>query len=163
MPQFSLRRGEERDLPRVLELIKELAAFENAPDEVDNTVELMKQDGFGPDPIFSFFVAVDEFGFIPGVAIFYYRYSTWKGRRLYLEDLVVTESHRGQGLGKRLFERVMVEAYEKNCSGMVWQVLDWNEPAINFYKKYDSLFDSEWVNCSVDREQLKNVASQSQD
>lgn len=159
MGNYTLRKGKKEDLPRVLELITELAEYENARDQVANTVELMEEDGFGHDPVFHFFVLEDDNGFIPGMALYYYRYSTWKGRRLYLEDLVVTESHRGKGLGRLLFERVMIEAYDSNCSGMVWQVLDWNEPAINFYRKYGAEFDDEWVNCRLNRQQLKEIAA----
>jgi GNAT superfamily N-acetyltransferase len=88
-------------------------------------------------------------GEIKGFALYYIRYSTWKGQRMYLEDILVTESFRGKGLGKLLFDRLIEEAKEKNFSGIVWQVLEWNEPAINFYKKYDATFDPEWVNCSM--------------
>jgi GNAT superfamily N-acetyltransferase len=88
-------------------------------------------------------------GEIKGFALYYIRYSTWKGQRMYLEDILVTESFRGKGLGKLLFDRLIEEAKEKNFSGIVWQVLEWNEPAINFYKKYNSSFDPEWVNCSI--------------
>ena len=158
MSNYSLRRGKKEDLPRILELIRELAEYEKEAHQVETTVEQMEKDSFGPDPVFYFFVLEDETGFIPGMALYYYRYSTWKGRRLYLEDLVVTESERGKGLGKLLFERVMIEAHDTGCSGMVWQVLDWNEPAINFYKKYDAGFDGEWINCWVDAEQLNEVA-----
>jgi len=132
---ITIREGEKEDLPRVLELIKELATYERAPHEVTNTVELMEQDGFGPRPIYGFFVAETEKGIV-GVSIYYWRYSTWKGKRLYLEDIVVTETERGKGIGKKLFDRTLQHALDENCSGMMWQVLDWNEPAINFYKKF---------------------------
>lgn len=88
-------------------------------------------------------------GEVIGFALYYIRYSTWKGQRLYLEDLLVTESMRGKGIGKLLFDQLIAEGKEKNYSGMVWQVLDWNEPAIGFYKKYKADFDSGWLNCSV--------------
>ena len=88
-------------------------------------------------------------GEIVGFALYYIRYSTWKGQRLYLEDLLVTESLRGKGIGKLLFDRLIEEGKEKKYSGMVWQVLDWNEPAINFYKKYKADIDSGWLNCSL--------------
>lgn len=153
---MNIRKGKEKDLPRVLELIRELAAFENAPDEVDTTIEAMSMDGFGDQAIFEFFVAEEDDGFIPGMALYYYRYSTWKGRRMYLEDLIVTEGSRGKGIGQLLFDAVMAEGIRKNCTGMVWQVLDWNEPAIEFYKgKYQADLDSEWINCSISRERMK--------
>jgi GNAT superfamily N-acetyltransferase len=154
---ITIREGEKEDLPRVLELIKELATYERASHEVTNTVELMEQDGFGPRPIYGFFVAETEKGIV-GVSIYYWRYSTWKGKRLYLEDIVVTETERGKGIGKKLFDRTLQHALDENCSGMMWQVLDWNEPAINFYKKfYNSRMDGEWINCSLERDQIMAI------
>ncbi len=144
-----VRVGKEDDLTAVLELVKELAEYENELDQVSNTVERMKIDGFGDQPIYGFFVA-EKGENIVGVAIYYYRYSTWKGKRLYLEDIVVTESERGSGFGKMLFDATINKAKETNCTGMMWQVLDWNEPAIEFYKKYNANFDEEWINCSLD-------------
>jgi GNAT superfamily N-acetyltransferase len=153
-PIVTIRVGLKKDLPRVLELVKELAEFEKAPHEVINTVELMEQDGFGINPIFGLFVAEVE-GQIIGISLYYWRYSTWKGKRLYLEDIIVTESMRGQGIGKLLFDHTMQHALDENCSGMMWQVLDWNEPAINFYKKYGSKMDGEWMNCTLERQQIE--------
>lgn len=88
-------------------------------------------------------------GRIEGFALYYIRYSTWKGQRMYLEDIIVTEKMRGQGMGRLLFDRLIEEAKERKFTGIVWQVLEWNEPAINFYKKYNASFDGEWVNCSI--------------
>jgi GNAT superfamily N-acetyltransferase len=153
MSKFSIRQGKKEDLPRVLELIKELALYERAPNEVINTVELMEEDGFGPNPIYGFFVAENS-GHIVGLSLYYWRYSTWKGKRLYLEDIIVTEKERGNGIGKILFDRTMQKALDEKCSGMMWQVLDWNEPAINFYKKYGAKLDGEWVNCSLESSQI---------
>ena len=145
---FSIREGKIEDLPRVLELVKELALYEKAPEQVTNTLEMMQYDGFGPNPIFGLFVAEkNSTGEIIGISIFYYRYSTWKGKRLYLEDIVVTETERGHGAGKLLFDRTMLKCIEANCTGMMWQVLDWNTPAINFYQKYGAELDSGWINC----------------
>ncbi|MBL6446821.1 GNAT family N-acetyltransferase [Fulvivirga sp. 29W222] len=147
---MTIREGKKEDLPRALELIKELADYEKAPDEVTNTVEQMEKDGFGDNPIYGIFVAENDNQEIVGIAIYYYRYSTWKGKRIYLEDIVVTESERGKGTGKLLFDRIIQQGKKTECSGMVWQVLDWNEPAINFYKKYYSAtLDGEWINCSI--------------
>ncbi len=144
-----IRRGEKRDLPDALRLIRELAIYEHAEEQVVNTVERMEEDGFGENPVFGFIVAEDEDG-IFGASIYYYRYSTWKGRRLYLEDLIVSESKRGTGAGKALLDETIVVAKETNCTGIMWQVLDWNEPAIRFYEKYGASLDSGWINCNMD-------------
>jgi GNAT superfamily N-acetyltransferase len=155
---YTIRAGKEEDLPRVLELIKELALYEKAPEQVTNTVEMMRIDGFGPNPIYGFFVAVNQLtNQIIGISIYYYRYSTWKGKRLYLEDIVVTESERGKGAGKMLFDRTMLKCLEDKCTGMMWQVLDWNAPAINFYKKYGAQLDGEWINCNLQAEDIQNI------
>jgi GNAT superfamily N-acetyltransferase len=151
-----IRPGRKEDLPRVLELVKELAEFERAPHEVINTVQLMEKDGFGPQPVFGFYVAENENGIV-GLSLYYWRYSTWKGKRLYLEDIIVTESERGKGLGKLLFDVTMKHTLDSGCSGMTWQVLDWNEPAINFYKKYGSQLGQEWINCSLERNQIESI------
>jgi Sortase and related acyltransferases len=143
-----IRRAVEADCPRLMELIKELAEYEKAPQEVTVTMDHFVNSGFGPHPVWWAFVAEVD-GQVEGFAIYYIRYSTWKGQRMYLEDLVVTERMRGKKLGKLLFDRLIEEAKEKQFKGLVWQVLDWNEPAINFYKKYDANFDPEWINCSL--------------
>ena len=153
---YTIREGKIEDLPRVLELVKELALYEKAPEQVTNTLEMMQEDGFGPNPIFGLFVAEkNSTGEIIGISIFYYRYSTWKGKRLYLEDIVVTETERGHGAGKLLFERTMLKCIEADCTGMMWQVLDWNTPAINFYQKYGAELDSGWINCNLQSEDIK--------
>lgn len=151
--QNSVRKGKAEDLPRVLELIVELAVYEKEPDAVMTTVESMLEDGFGPNPVYGFFVAEDDEQIV-GLSLYYWRYSTWQGKRLYLEDLIVTESARGKGFGKALFNRTMEFALEANCTGMVWQVLDWNEPSIEFYKSYGAELDSEWINCSLSAAQI---------
>jgi GNAT superfamily N-acetyltransferase len=157
MTAVSIRIGTKQDLPRVLELVKELALYERAPHEVTNTVARMEKDGFGPNPIYGLFVAENERGIV-GISIYYWRYSTWKGKRLYLEDIIVTEKERGSGIGKLLFDRTMQHALDEQCTGMLWQVLDWNEPAINFYKKYYSAkLDGEWINCSLEAEDIKRI------
>lgn len=148
---IDIRKGKEEDLPQVLDLIVELAIYEKAAHEVKNTVDLMQRDGFGPNPVFGFFVAEDlSKNKIVGLSLYYYRYSTWKGKRLYLEDLIVSESQRGNGTGKRLMDQTIAFGKESGCTGMMWQALDWNEPALNFYKKYNARFDEEWVNCHLD-------------
>lgn len=155
---MTIRPGKKEDLPRVLELVKELALYEKAPHEVTNTVDRMEKDGFGPNPIFGLFVA-EENNTIVGISIYYWRYSTWKGKRLYLEDIVVTENQRGKGTGKLLFDRTMQHALDENCTGMMWQVLEWNEPAIKFYNKYGARLDNEWTNCSLESDQIKSLLS----
>ncbi|MFT4523037.1 MAG: GNAT superfamily N-acetyltransferase [Bacteroidia bacterium] len=148
-PNITIRQGTKNDLPAAMELIKELAVFEREPEAVTNTLENMERDGFGPNKVFDFYVAsIDEV--IVGISVFYFRYSTWKGRCLYLEDLVVTEKHRGSGIGKLLFEQTIAFAKETKCKIMVWQVLDWNEPAIQFYERYGATFHEEWLNCIIE-------------
>jgi len=149
-----LRRGQEADLPRVLALIQELAEFEREPDAVTNTLAAMQRDGFGPQPIFGFFVLENADHQLIGLALFYTAYSTWKGRMLYLEDLVVTEAARRGGYGRRLFDAVVAEARRTGAQRLKWQVLDWNEPAIGFYKKLGANIESEWLNGNLTAEQL---------
>jgi GNAT superfamily N-acetyltransferase len=144
----NIRRAVREDCGRILELVKELAKYERAPDEVTVTLAHFEESGFGEKPVWWAFVAELD-GRIEGFALYYIRFSTWKGQRMYLEDFVVTESLRGHGIGKRLFDQLIVEAKEKGFNAIVWQVLEWNEPAINFYKKYNASFDGEWVNCAV--------------
>ena len=148
---YSLREGQKSDLPCVLELINELALYEKAPEQVTNTLERMEKEGFGPQPVYGFYVCVKESSQeIIGIAVYYYRYSTWKGQTMYLEDIIVTESMRGKGIGKMLIEKLIEEAKEKGFKRITWQVLDWNEPAINFYKKFNAKFDPEWVNVTIE-------------
>jgi GNAT superfamily N-acetyltransferase len=148
METIKIRAAERRDCSRLLELIYELAVYEKAPEQVTVTLEHFEESGFGPNPVWWAFVAEVE-GKVVGFALYYIRYSTWKGQRMYLEDILVTEGWRGKGIGRLLFDRLIIEAKAKNFSGMVWQVLEWNEAAINFYKKYPCEFDAEWINCSI--------------
>lgn len=149
-----IRVGTENDIPRVLELVKELAVFEKAPNEVEVTVSEMTNWGFGQDKIFDFFVLEKE-NVIVGIALYYYKYSTWKGKCLFLEDIIVTENERKNGYGKLLFNEVVKVAKAQKVRRMEWQVLDWNTPAIEFYKKYESHLDGEWINCKLTYDQLQ--------
>ena len=146
--KVNIRRAIAEDCERLMDLILELAIFEKAPQEVTVTMEHFKESGFGGGPVWWAFVAEVD-GRVEGFALYYIRYSTWKGQRMYLEDILVTEKMRGHSLGKLLFDQLIEEAKEKNLSGIIWQVLEWNEPAINFYKKYHAHFDDEWINCSI--------------
>lgn len=153
---MSIRKGKKEDLPQVLSLIKELAIYEKAPNEVEVTVEQMEEWGFGNDKQFDFFVAEKD-GKIIGIALYYYKYSTWKGKCLFLEDIIVTESERKNGYGKQLFDAVVQVAKKDRVKRMEWQVLEWNEPAIKFYKKTSTIFDNEWINCKLTYEELQKM------
>jgi GNAT superfamily N-acetyltransferase len=148
-----IRIAKKEDCPRLLELVHELALYEKAPQEVTVTLKEFEDAGFGEKPVWKAFVAEVD-GIIVGFALYYIRYSTWKGCRMYLEDLVVTEAMRGKGIGRILFDQLIREAKDLGFSGMMWQVLDWNEPALNFYKKYEASIDAGWLNGSLSREQL---------
>lgn len=150
---LTIRQGIENDLADALRLIKELAVFEEEPDAVVTTVDSMRTDGFGDQPVFGFFVA-EVNGEIVGLSLYYDRYSTWRGRCLYLEDLIVTENFRGQGIGKALFDRTVQKAREDGYQGISWQVLDWNDPAIKFYETYGAKIEHQWLNCRLEKNQL---------
>lgn len=132
----------------MLELVRELAVYERAPDAVTVSPEHFTESGFGENPVWWAYVAEAE-GYVVGFALYYIRFSTWKGQRMYLEDILVTEDWRGQGIGKMLMDKLILVAAEKGFGGISWQVLDWNEPAINFYKKYPVTFDGEWLNAAI--------------
>src|SRR6201989_922093 len=131
-----IRRAVREDCKRLLELVQELADYEKAPHEVTVTLSHFEESGFGETPVWWAFVAEID-GRVEGFALYYIRYSTWKGQCLYLEDFIVTQKLRGQGAGKMLFDTIIEEAKEKGFTRMVWQVLEWNEPALNFYRKYN--------------------------
>jgi GNAT superfamily N-acetyltransferase len=147
---INIRKAVKEDCHRMMQLIQELADYEKAPEAVTVPFDHFVESGFGANPVWWAFVAEAD-GKVEGFALYYIRYSTWKGQRIYLEDLIVTEKMRGQGAGKLLLEKLLETAQEKKYGGINWQVLDWNEPAINFYKKFAQVkFDGEWINCSID-------------
>lgn len=148
---ISLRKGIPDDIPELLNLIKELATYEREPDAVVVTEEILLEDGFGDNAIFDFLVAEKE-GKVAGIALYYTKYSTWKGRCLYLEDIIVKESERMNGIGSLLLKELIKISEKAGVKRLEWQVLDWNEPAINFYKKHKTIIDVEWLNCKIEFE-----------
>ena len=159
-----IRKATRADIPAVHRLIKELATFEKAPDAVTNTVADMAEDCFGERPVFGCHVAelIEESSggssttstataTIVGMAIYYIKYSTWKGKGLYLDDLIVTEKHRGKGIGRKLFDAYVEEAKAMRANQLHWQVLDWNTPAIKFYKKLGATVEVEWLDCKINK------------
>jgi GNAT superfamily N-acetyltransferase len=144
-----IRKANASDIPSMMKLIIELAVYERAPGEVTNTEQMMLSDGFGDNPLYHAFVAEID-GNVIGFAITYYRYSTWKGRCLYLEDLIVTEEHRKNGIGQKLFDCCIDFGKKNKCKKMIWQVLDWNQPAIDFYIKNNAQLDNGWINGGLD-------------
>ena len=157
-PAFSIRKGMPEDATAIHRLIVELAIYERAEQEVATTVDQLREDGFGDDAIYRLFVAEVE-GEVVGMALWYEKYSTWKGRCGFLEDLVVRELHRGKGIGKALFLAVAEACAAADYGRMEWQVLDWNEPAIGFYKSLGAGLDPEWLNGKLTREGLSALAS----
>ena len=152
---LTIRKGEKKDLPFILELIKELAKYENAIEQVSITLSDLEKDGFGLNQHYHFLVAEKENNII-GMSFYWFRYSTWKGRFLFLEDFIVKKKYRKQGVGTALFNATIKVCQEQNINGMCWQVLDWNQPAIKFYKKYNASISNEWLNGKLDKTQLVN-------
>jgi GNAT superfamily N-acetyltransferase len=150
-----VREAIKNDMPQVLELIKELAIFENEPNAVEVTVTDLEREGFGENPLFTCFVAVleDE---IVGATLVYFRFSTWKGRTLHLEDLIVKEAHRSKGIGEALYKQVMKFAYERGLKRVAWDVLDWNKGAIKFYERSGANIVKDWRVVHMDEKSLKN-------
>jgi GNAT superfamily N-acetyltransferase len=154
--RFIIENAAETDAQAIADLIRELAEYERAPEEAVLHTEHILADGFGPNKIFTCFVArMDHV--VVGIALLYTKYSTWKGRCIFLEDIIVTEKHRNKGIGKALFQQSIRYATEQNAGRLEWQVLDWNEPAIGFYKNFGAILDSTWINCKFTREQLKQL------
>ena len=151
-----IREGVKEDLPAVLKLIKELADFENAKDQVTITLEDLEKDGFGKTPWYWFLVAERD-NEIVGLSFYWIRYSTRKGKFLFLEDFVIKEEYRKQKIGSRLFEATIKECHAIKANGMIWQVLDWNTPAIEFYKKYNANISGEWLNGKLTKDQINQI------
>lgn len=153
--QIVIRKGVQADVPAMFKLVKELALFEKAPEAVVNTEQQMVLDGFGPDSIYKVFVAEDSATKeVVGMCLYYMAYSTWKGKLLYLDDLIVTESYRRYGAGRLLLNEFIKEADRLKVNQVRWHVLDWNEPAIKFYKTYGVDLDAEWIKCALTREEI---------
>ncbi|WP_343330696.1 GNAT family N-acetyltransferase [Polaribacter staleyi] len=150
---FIIRLGVENDMESVLGLITELAVFEKEPDAVEITVEDLKKDGFSENPKFKIFVAEQENKII-GIALFYERYSTWKGRSIHLEDLIVTKSKQKIGAGKALYTAVLKYAYDNNFNRVAWEVIDWNTNAVEFYKSTGATYLNDWSVVQMNKENL---------
>ena len=153
---FIIRQGEKKDAQAILNLIKELAVFEKLPNEVEITTNDLIKDGFSSQPKFKTFVAQETDGTVIGMALFYERYSTWKGTVIHLEDLVVTETKRNIGAGKALYSEVLKYASEQQCKRLVWDVLDWNTNAINFYESTGAKVLEDWRVVHMNEQGLKN-------
>ena len=154
--KIKIREGKKQDLPSVLKLIKELADFENSLEEVIITLDDLENDGFGDHPWYWFLVAENNENII-GLSFYFIRYSTWKGKFLFLEDFVIKEEYRNQGIGSLLFEETINICKKEDLNGMIWQVLDWNTPAIEFYKKYNADISKEWLNGKLSKSQIDKI------
>ncbi len=152
---FTIREGRKQDMPSVLELIKELAYFEKESNEVIVTLSDLENDGFGSTPLFKSFVAEID-NEIVGMALFYPRYSTWKGPTIHLEDLIVTEQKRGLKIGSALYKKVIEYGYNKGVKRIEWAVLDWNEPAIAFYESTGAKVLRDWDTAQIHWDEMKS-------
>ena len=152
---FIIREGLKKDLPSVLNLIKELAHFENEANAVEVTLKNLEADGFGSTPLFKIYVAEMDTEIV-GMALFYPRYSTWKGETIHLEDLIVTESKRGLKIGSALYSKVIAYGYQQGVKRIEWVVLDWNTPAVDFYKKTGAKVLRDWNTVQLENEAIKS-------
>lgn len=159
MQSFLIRAAAKQDMPQVLNLIKELAIFEKEPvDIVEVTIKDLEREGFGPNPLFKCFVAEQDEKLL-GIALVYYRFSTWKGRTIHLEDLIVSNDQRGKGIGSALYAKVMEYAKEQHVRRVEWNVLDWNTPAVEFYKKSGAKILDGWQVVQMDEKGLLEFVS----
>ena len=155
-----IRTGNKKDVPSILGLIKELALYERAPELVLNTEKMLLEDGFGEQSIYNILVAEQaDTETVIGMALYFTAYSTWNGRIFYLDDLVVTESHRRFGIGRLLMNEFLQVAKQAEVNEVRWQVLNWNLPAIEFYKSLNVKFDADWINCSLTKNQILNITN----
>jgi len=154
--KIQIREGVKKDLPSVLGLIKELADYQNSLEEVTITLENLENDGFGDHPWYWFLIAENDNEII-GLSFYFIRYSTWKGKVLFLEDFVIKGEYRGQGVGSKLFEETLNICKEQGLNGMIWQVLDWNNSAIEFYKQYNAKISKEWLNGKLSKNQIDKI------
>lgn len=158
-----IRKGKPKDIKSIYHLVEQQAEHHQvAPEEVKNTAEQMLSDAFGPNSCFRFLVAEYE-GQVVGTAIYYFTYSTWKGKSLYLEDLIVKKGRRGLGIGKKLFEALVTESDKLGASKLTWQVAEDNEGAIRFYERFDAGFDEEWIYCTLNRKKIKAIRQRNQE
>ena len=155
MNTVHIRKGVRRDVPAIYSLVKELAEYENAGNQLETTIEQMEADAFGKRPLFEFFVAETPVGEIVGAALFYFGYSSWKGKKLYLDDLIVTGEYRRKGIGEKLLDHLVGHALENDVQQIRWHVLEWNKPAISFYEKVGVEFDDEWIMCKMGRDKMR--------
>ena len=151
--EITIRKASSKDVSAMMKLVHELAEFEKAPEEVLNTETQMLVEGFGERPAFEALLAEAD-GKVCGMSAYYYSYSTWKGRSIYIDDIIVSENYRGNGVGRALIEATIQVAKKEGVGKLHWQVLDWNKPAIKFYAKYEPTFDAEWINCAISKERL---------
>lgn len=156
--EFTIRKATIADAKAAHRLIVELAIFEKAPSSVTNTIEQFTEDGFGENPVYNLIVAETKNKQIVGMALYVYTYSTWKGKMLYLDDLIVTETWRQKGIGKKLIQELFVIAKANNAKIVKWEVLDWNKPAIDFYKKLGAKIDKEWWSCKFYEHQIDELS-----
>lgn len=155
---MKIRKGLKNDMPAVLSLIQELATFEKEPDAVVVTVSDLERDGFSATPLFHTFIA-EVNSQIVGMALYYYRYSTWKGRTIHLEDLIVKEKMRGTGVGLALYKEIMAQGKKDKVRRIEWNVLDWNTPAIDFYNKSGAKILEDWRVVQMDEIGIDNFLS----
>ncbi len=154
MTNVSIRPATEADMPAVFRLVEALAEYERAADQVKTSPAIYLRDGFGDRPWFHSLVATRPEEGIVGMALYYFAYSTWKGRMIFLEDFVVAQTHRRQGIGRRLIDALVEVALRHDVQLLKWEVLDWNQPAIDMYRSLGSQFDEGWIDVKIFRDQM---------